>query len=107
MLPQLLQTQPIGLVAAQDPLDDVRCEAGQAEHAADVGAVAADVLGQVFKARVLARFELRLPAVPLGDGLDQRPVGTVRVLDVLRRLPSEMMGSNRGHFHGGLLLRFA
>ena len=37
-------------VAAQDGLDDVRREAGQAEHPADVGAVAADVLGQVFEA---------------------------------------------------------
>lgn len=74
VLTQLLQAQAVGFVATEDRLDDVRREAGQAEHAADVGAVAADVLGQVFDAGVLAGFELGLPAVPLGDGLDQRPV---------------------------------
>ena len=51
-------------MAAQDRFDDVRREAGQppslklrrprAEHAADVGAVATDVLGQVFETGVLA-----------------------------------------------------
>ena len=54
VLPQLLQAEPVGFVATEDRFDDVRREAGQAEHAADVGAVAADVPGQVFQARVLA-----------------------------------------------------
>lgn len=44
------------------------------EDAANVGAVAADVFGQVLQAGVFAGFEPGLPAVSLGDGLDQRPV---------------------------------
>lgn len=60
-------------------------EAGQAEHPTDVGAVAADVLGQVFETGVLAGFKLGLPAMPLGDGLDQCAVGTTGVFDVLGR----------------------
>ncbi len=41
VLPQLFQAQTVGFVAVQDRLDDVRREAGQTQHAADVGAVAA------------------------------------------------------------------
>lgn len=70
VLPQLLQTQAVGFVTAQDHVDNVRREASQAEHASDVGAVAAHLLGQIFEAGVLARFELGLPAVALGDGFD-------------------------------------
>jgi hypothetical protein len=39
--------------AAQDRFDDVGREAGLAEHGADIGAVAADVIGQVFDGGVL------------------------------------------------------
>ena len=46
--PQLLQAHAIRLVAAQDRLDDVGREAGQAQHAADVGAVAADGMGKPY-----------------------------------------------------------
>ena len=61
---EVFQAQAGGFVAAEDGFDDIRREAGPAEHSPDVGAVAADILGQVFEAGVLAGFQLGLPAVP-------------------------------------------
>ena len=43
VLPDLLQAQAVSFIATEDRLDDVRREAGQAEHAADG-------VGQVFEA---------------------------------------------------------
>ena len=73
--PQLLQADAVGLVAAQDRLDDVRRERGQPQQSADVGAVDAVRVGEVVEAGAFARFELLLSAVDLGQGLDQRAVG--------------------------------
>ena len=67
VLPQLLQAQAVGFVAAQDRLDDVGREADQAQHSSDVGVVAADALGLVFEAGVFARIQSAATIFPLSQ----------------------------------------
>ena len=74
-LVQLGQADSARLVAGELRLDDVRGQGGQAEHSADVGPVHAGGFRQVGDLGKLARFELLLPGVGLGDGPDQRLIG--------------------------------
>jgi len=105
VLTQLLKAQAVGFIATQDRLDDVGGAAGQAEHAPDVGPVDADGLGQVFEAWVLARFELLLPAVGLGDGLDECPVGPIGVRVALSWTTYPLMMSGLPEATLGAILR--
>ncbi len=54
VFPQLLEAQAVGFVAAQDRLDELRREAGQAQHAPGVGAVYVVGVGQICLAATLS-----------------------------------------------------
>jgi hypothetical protein len=58
VLPQLLKAEAIGVVVAQDRLDDGRRDAVKVKRAADAGAGAVNGVGHVPKVDVLARCEL-------------------------------------------------
>lgn len=74
-LPELPKRQAAGLVAMEDRLDDVRGQEGEAEQAAHVGAVHAEVSREFGDGRVAAGVQEVPPVVRADQGDDERLVG--------------------------------
>ncbi len=70
-LPRHRQRQPIGLVAGDEGLDDLRSQEGQVQELANVGAFEADGFGKGSDGGVLAQLEEILPPEGSGQGKEE------------------------------------
>ena len=71
---QLPEAHSIRLVPRKNRIDDIRRERCEPQDAADLSAVDAGGRCQIFKALVVARCELLLPAIRFGQGGNERAI---------------------------------